>query len=227
MCRFIHASLAAVYLFTGVAMGYGQDALLSQEGELLRAGTAGEDTAIPAIVSKDQAVKGALPAPLEGSEGSVALWVRPENWEDGAGWRVLINWRAILSAGGEGFQSLMLRGSPEGRLVFTLGELEERKADNVEFPLLSGMIPEWNHVVITWDATEIRVYVNGEQAVDHPRRFRSERPLGATLQLGGVHGSGEEQGRTAIGGFSVYDVALTPETVAQLAAKPPTSDKAP
>jgi hypothetical protein len=145
-------------------------------------------------------VSGASGGPVNLTTGSIAMWINPLDWHLADAWRVLINWRTILTPNLTG-QSMQLRGGPDGRLVMMLGNFEQKQFDLLFFDIFKGETPSsgWRHVAVTWDQQAIRAYVNGEIVAETAREnANADETWSNRFRLGGPQGGGVEQGHTAI-----------------------------
>ncbi len=200
---------AALVLTIGTA--HAQTVLRLQEGkivvarELRRSPQAAslKDTALAnnrhAIrLSREAWLDGQTSAPLKLNQGTLQFWLYPLDWAQGEGWRVLLNWRSVLSGPDTAFDSLWVRSDPKGNIVFLLGNIENKKWDILQFPLPAGATPQWTNIAITWDKDNLQAYVNGVKATQKARVHQSPLTLGRNFKLGGPHGSGVEQGSQAV-----------------------------
>ena len=170
------------------------------------------------VISSESQISGQIAESVDLSTGSIALYLKPLDWDLGIddGWRMLVNWRAALLPDFSG-QSLTLRGAPDGRLAFMIGNFEDELFDLLYFGLGDQPAPAWHHVAITWDENEIVAYVNGEEVERKARATEAKASQWPDrFVIGGGHWSGVEQGSTAVTDLLIKSKVLGQQAVRDL-----------
>ena len=174
-----------------------------QTTELQNTPLAGNSEALK--ISRDSWLDGQIAAPAQFDKGTISFWLHPLDWDKGAGWRVLFNWRSLLNGKAAESDSLWVRVDDKNNLIFMLGDFSNKKWDLLLVPLPQADKPQWTHLALVWNADELQAYADGERIGQKARVYKQPLSLGRDFRFGGPHGSGTEQGSAALALFEADD----------------------
>lgn len=145
---------------------------------------------------------------LTGTEVALSLWVRTSL--SGAEKKLFAKW---ADAGGQFSYLLSIQGSD-----FPLGAINTG-ANSVVTGTTDVVDGQWHHLVLTYDGSDVRIYVDGVEEDSDPETGNINSGT-APVRLGaGSGGAGTENPYTGdLGHAAIWDVGLSASEVASLAA---------
>lgn len=164
-------------------------------------------------VWRDGWIDGELETSPKLDAGTISFWFYPLDWNEGEGWRVLLNWRSYFSGATSDADSMWVRGDLQGNIVFMMGDFATKKYDLLSFALPTKTAPQWTHIAITWNSETMQAFADGQSVIQKPRVLKAPVTLGRIFKIGGPHGSGVEQGSEALAYLEVDDEALDAEQI--------------
>ncbi len=151
------------------------------------------------------------------SEGTLALWVRPEPWYD---------YQTIFdNSCGENDWEMWIYG--DALLAFRLHGKGPRHTHALH---ATGDVREWIHLAVSWrdvgnDQREVILYVDGRASEEAPPRNVPWKKPGEFFYLAGGH-NGNDKGRCAFDDLMIFDRPLDRGDVRTIMALGPDSVKA-
>ncbi len=139
------------------------------------------------------------------SQGSIEIWVKPDNAESGKYQRLVIdtNWQIELGI------------NPRGDLYFYPAQAPKDNYNIISRPLKNN---EWNHLIVTWnfETKEVTFYINGEKRkndIENVPEYWEEIAQTGNWQVGGTNLDIESAFVGILDGLRIYGRALDDEEV--------------
>ncbi len=159
---------------------------------------------------------------VRGEEGSVSLWVRPQ-WD-----RNNVNFHTLWNLHGDG--RFMLYRSDGNKLIFLYrGKgLTDQQFNTLTTSTEDWKANEWHHVAVTWRAGQVRLFVDGglKREVTDAQLVLPEVTQTSDFFIGDAYHPGYAIHKTYSGvadtdldEFKLFDRALSPQEIGQLAGK--------
>ena len=156
---------------------------------------------------------------------TLSAWVKPESYERGgkhAGF-FLSKWYSSEYIG-EYYFGFTSSGAIRLVLADYVNRIEGKKPWDIVYGKQVLPLGEWSHVVATFEAGEVRLFVNGDEdsrAETHVQQLTTREYTHDDLRIGG-HWNGHYQFHGAMDDVRVYNRALSGEEVSALQTRRPT-----
>lgn len=152
---------------------------------------------------------------IDFSRGTVAMWIRKDRpWSEKRSYRIL---KAV--AGKSWDENALYIGGTRWDELSASQHDRDRKRNLVLSPnKISYPAGEWQHLAVSWNGPEIRVYMNGKEiSYKTPSNPMREAPEGVPYRIEiGSETSDSEVLNGEIDELRIYNRALTPEEVGAL-----------
>ncbi len=153
------------------------------------------------------AAYGNLPVALSQNQGSVALWLCPENWEgnDKEKFRIFF---AANDKTPRSNELLIYKNGGNGTLTFLIGPNDAKEWSFIPRSIWDWKPGQWHFICAAWDKEMIYLYVDGKM-MQAPRKKISDRDY---KQISvGSRGWKNEDGISLIDDLMIFDKALSLE----------------
>jgi len=138
-------------------------------------------------------------------EGSIEMWVKPDNVKSGKYQRLLVDTNFEIELGID----------PDGNLYFYPSRASKYNYNMVFNPFKNK---KWNHIIVTWNLAnkEVKFYINGEKKkndIENVPIYWSKTAKIGNLQIGGTNLNIESVFVGSIDGIRIYNKALSEEEI--------------
>lgn len=153
---------------------------------------------------------------VNAERGTVSLWVCPVNWQAKDGLNHLF---FRFNVGEHGFFLLYKYSSAAWGLAFLVDPDEGPMAKLPVYKPVDWQPGEWHHLAITWTRRDsMALYLDGQRVAASAGVELTDKPLQAQMTFGGAWQQAGK--RTLLDEAMIFDRALLPEEIAQLAGVP-------
>ncbi|MBQ6471536.1 MAG: hypothetical protein IJJ33_06110 [Victivallales bacterium] len=154
------------------------------------------------------AASGRMPTPLSTQEGSIALWLRPENWDGDQQGRFRIFLAADDGQSPRTNELLLYKNGSSNTLIFLIGDNDPKKWCVIHHNVWGWKRGEWHFICASWTPDTLTLYIDGNvKQQPRPRLSRHDYHL---LRLGS-RGWKNEGGVTLLDDVAVFPHALKRE----------------
>ena len=171
------------------------------------------------------AASGRLATPLSKEQGTVAFWLRPEDWDGNQQGKYHIFFAANDAASPRTNELLLYKNGDSNSLFFIIGDNTPNKWCIATHNIFDWKRGEWHFVCASWTPTELTLFVDGK-ATQRPRPRLSEHDYDI-IHLGS-RGWKVEGGMTLLDDVAVFPQALKREEMEYwyVQTKPVADDRA-
>lgn len=143
---------------------------------------------------------------IDSQQGTIEFWMKPD-WAGSDG-----NGRWFLEFGGGGGILFGKDGGNYWRCIFNRFGAGGNPELGVGTSANQWPASQWRHVAVSWDASLIRLYVNGEILDSKPVTFPLPAITDTTFRIGGA---GTERANSLIDQFRISSVAREPQEIVE------------
>ena len=138
---------------------------------------------------------------LPATEGSISLWVRPEDWEP----KTSKDFHHFFGAAHNEERLILYKYNEHANLVALFGPISGG-ADSVRADISSWKKGTWHHICLTWDSKLLELYLDGQKVAEKERK--RQPPPDYSLMVLGEYWSGNP-GCTALDELRIFPTRLT------------------
>ena len=169
---------------------------------------------------------GNLKSPLSRLSGSIAMWIKPENWygNQKGDFRIFLA-ANDLQVKGRTNELLIYKNGTNNNLVFLIGNNNPKEWSNIQYSIWNWQPNEWHFVAAVWTPENLYLYIDGKMIE------ANRKPIMPTYDYNVLHfgtrGWKNEGGLTVVDDVMLFNKALSKDEMDELftATSPVTSDR--
>ena len=166
-----------------------------------------------------------LPVALSAQEGSIAFWLKAEDWDGSQQGRNRVFIAASAGTEQNAHQLLLFKNASNNNLMFRIDGQHSEKRSVVEHSIWNWKRGEWHFVCIAWTPSELTLHMDGHTA--QCPRFPTSCPLDYHLLRIGTCGWKNEGGLTLLDDVAIFPHALSRKDMEtwRVKTRPVTNDR--
>lgn len=153
------------------------------------------------------AIHGKLSKPISAEQGSICMWVKPENWNGLQKGPFRIFFAADDGNPRSDNELLFYKNGSNNNLLFLIGPNRPKEWSVVQASIWKWQPNEWHFIAASWTKDTLNLYIDGKLTQQKRKPFLPAKPY-QRIHIGGDNWK-TESGITWIDDVMIFDKALT------------------